>query len=479
MLCYLIWSLKMYLNFWRNVSFFVIAFLIVGCQSYEPATLDLDSYRNDLETRLIDIEPVAAFAHRLRGNDVPSTFDVADGISPAEGEVIALFYNPDLRIARLEAGAALADFETAGLWEDPVFGFDGADISSPSAPFQFGLMGNISIPISGRLKVEKTRAGTAYEAQLRELVDAEWNLRSELRSQWAKWTSATLQVSLISEVIEQLEHINAIANTLFEASEINRVEHRLLQVELASNRVLATETMLTLLEAELELLNLMGLPPESAELLSPEFPNIKTTLAEDETTRIIDANTELAIAFAKYQTAEETLRLEIKKQYPDIVLGSGYGSEFNDHRVLFGLSIPLSIWNRNQAGIANARSQREIARAEAEITFARLFRELALANTTLRIKQTQHAYFEDEIVPMLEEQTRDINAIVELGEVDTFMLLETITRQFEAKQRLLNLQVAELDAAITVHRILGPDYQLNPSPINREMAQEDTLGGVQ
>ena len=223
----------------------------------------------------------------------------------------------------------------------------------------------------------------------------------------------------------------------------------------------------------------MGLPPEGATLLLQEFPSIELAIVEDETARLIDANTELALLFVKYQTAEETLRLEIKKQYPDIVIGSGYGSEFNDHRVLFGLSIPLSIWNRNQAGIANAQAKREVARAEAETTFARLYRELALANTTLLVKQTQHTYFEDEIVPMLQEQTRDIEKIVELGEVDTFILLETVTRQHEAKRRLLELQVAELDAAITVQRILGPEYQLNPSSINREITTKDTLGGVQ
>ncbi|MBC8310415.1 MAG: TolC family protein [Phycisphaerales bacterium] len=463
-----------------SVCFLALVFFIVGCQSYEPSPLDIGSYRNSLETRLIDIEPVSSFANRLSvDNNAPDKFSIIDGITSSEGEVIALFYNPELRIARLKAGVALTQFETAGLWQDPVFGFDGAEISSPSAPFQFGVMGTLTIPISGRLKVEKSRAGTEYEAQLRELVDAEWNLRAELRSGWAHWTAASMQVELINDVIEQLDRINQIANTLIEAGEINRVEHRLLQVELANNEVEATEATLTLLQAEIELLKLMGLPPDSAKLLIQEFPSVELVTVEDETARLIDANTELAILFAKYQTAEETLRLEIKKQYPDIVIGSGYGSEFNDHRVLFGLSIPLSIWNRNQAGIANARTLREVARAEAETTFARLFRELALANTTLLVKQTQHSYFEDEIVPMLQEQTRDIEKIVELGEVDTFILLETVTRQHEAKRRLLELQVAELDAAITVHRILGPEYQMNPSPINREITTKDTLGGVQ
>ena len=456
-----------------------MAFLIVGCQSYEPKPLDIGSYRNALETRLSAVEPVEAFANRLASNDgAPSEFCISDGITPAEGEVIALFYNPELRIARLEAGVALANYETAGLWKDPVFGFDGAEISSPSAPFQFGLMGSFTIPISGRLKIEKEQAGSAYETQLREVVHAEWKTRSTLRSLWSKWVAARLQVELIHEVMNQLEQIHGIANTLFEGGELNRVEHRLIQVELASIDVQASEAELFLLTVEMDLLALMGLPPEGSGLLVAEFPVIPSTVVEDETARIIDANTELAILFAKYQTAEETLRLEIKKQYPDIVFGSGYGSEFNDHRVLFGLSIPLSIWNRNQAGIADARSKREVARAHAETTFARLYRELSLANAILKMKEKQHSYYEEEIVPMLAEQTRDVQNIVELGEVDTFILLETMTRQYEAKKRLLRLELEELDAAIAVHAILGPDYQLNPSPMIRELSTNDTLGGV-
>ena len=456
-----------------------MAYLIAGCQSYEPKPLDIGKYRNSLETRLIDIEPVNAFADRLaKINGTPLLFDLSDGISPAEGEVIGLFYNPELRIARLEAGVALADFETAGLWKDPVFGFNGIEISSPSAPFSYGIKGNLTIPISGRLKVEKIRAGSAYEMQLRKLVNAEWNVRASLRVQWATWTAATLQVELIHEVVEQLERVFAIASTLYEAGEINRVEHRLLQVDLATYKVLENEIELTLLQEEIKLLSKMGLSPENAMLLLPEFPEIPNSEVDDETIHLIDANTELAILFANYQTAEETLRLEIKKQYPDIVIGSGYGSELNDHRVLFGLSVPLSIWNRNQAGIANARSKREVVRAEVETTFARLFRELTLAHTTLRIKKNQFDSFENEIIPMLTAQTIDIERIVALGEVDTFILLETVTRQFEAKQQLLKLNVDQLHAAITLHRILGPVYQLNPSPVNREI-HTDTLGGVQ
>nr|MBC8200493.1 hypothetical protein [Planctomycetota bacterium] len=81
-------------NLRRILLFSAMAFLIVGCQSYEPKPLDIGSYRNALETRLSAVEPVEAFANRLASNDgAPSEFCISDGITPAEGEVIALFYN--------------------------------------------------------------------------------------------------------------------------------------------------------------------------------------------------------------------------------------------------------------------------------------------------------------------------------------------------------------------------------------------------
>ncbi|MDP7009704.1 MAG: TolC family protein [Phycisphaerales bacterium] len=470
----------MYYKFWRTLKFFVLAILSVGCQSYEPKPLNIGGYQRALEARVLDYEPISSFANRLTTVDhAPAKFDFNDGITSEEGEIVALFYNPTLRLSRQEASISLANFETAGLWKDPVFGFTGAEISSPSAPFQFGITGNITIPISGRLEIEKDRAGVVYNAELRKLVDAEWNTRAQLRSQWAAWSGAKLQVELVLETIEQIERINSIAESLHEAGEINRVELRLLRVELTQHKVKEKEASLQLFQLETNLLHTLGLPQDATALLIPAIPVLELTAIQDETARLIDANTELAVTFAEYQIAEESLRLEIKKQYPDIEFGLGYGSESNDHRVLFGLSVPISIWNRNQAGIATANKERDLARVKSETTFTKLYQELALANEKLRLIESQRGYFEDEIVPLLDQQAFDIENIISLGEVDMFILLETITRQFEAKTQLVELQVEEAKAAIEIHRILGPEYQLNPARIHEDQPAIHTLGGVQ
>ena len=444
---------------WRQpIALIGMILWATGCQSYEPVPLDIPAYSDSFEARIRDIEPVADFCQTLNeaGLAVPENFDFDDGISYAEGEVLALFYNPQLRVQRLQAGVALATRENAGLWDDPVFGFDGAEIVSPPTPFEYGLMLSLTIPISGRLEVEKDQAGAAYAAELRAIAHAEWTVRTGLRSQWATWTAAVAKSELVMDLISDLEEIEAIAQRLHEVGEINRVEHRLLQIQLADMKIQASEMQLEAIAQETALLDMLGLPPAASALLIPAFPAGTTPQVDDVTKRLVASNTQLAVHFADYETAEQTLRLEIKKQFPDIVIGSGYGTQFNDQRVMFGVSIPVPILNANRQAIAEAAAQREVVRAEAETTYAHLIRVLAAAMTTLELKKLQRDQYESEVVPMLDAQRDDLTRIARLGELDMFVLLETISRIRTAKERLITLRLAELKSAVVVQEIFGP-----------------------
>ncbi len=473
---------------WRRIVYFGVcigwlACAPFGCQSYTPAPLDIATYRDELEARFFDSEPVSAFAERLRsaGADAPDRFDPSDGLTLAEGEALALFYNADLRLARLRAGVALATFENAGLWQDPVFGFDGAEILSPTSPFEFGLTLSLTIPVSGRLSVATDRAGALYEAELRRIVDAEWSMRAHVRRGWAKWTIAEERARLLDDIVAQVERISSITNRLETAGELNRVEGRLFRVELASRRAALNEAILQAQQARFELLRLMGLPPDALAELVSAIPTTEAPTADDDVRRLIESNTEIAIKRAQYHAAEESLRLEIRKQYPDITIGSGYGSENNDDRLLLGVSVPIPVLNANRANIMEARAEREVVRAAAETTFERLIWELATANATLEATRTQRSAVESQIIPMLTEQAEEVEQIAELGEVNALLLLETVTRQFGAKAQLLDLRLAELGAAISIAQLLGPDAALAPAPIAdgataNETQQHDSAG---
>ena len=90
----------------------------------------------------------------------------------------------------------------------------------------------------------------------------------------------------------------------------------------------------------------------------------------------------------------------------------------------------------------------------------------------MRVNRAQRDQYENLIVPMLDAQAKDIDRIAELGELDVFVLLQTITRTLETKEKLIALRVDEIEAATTLRRILGPDAFQNPTPI------EDHTGDV-
>ncbi|MEN1705207.1 MAG: TolC family protein [Planctomycetota bacterium] len=440
---------------------------LVGCQSYERAPLNLPEHRSAFSSRLDNTEAIERFAERLAQQDeaVAERFDPTDGLTQAEGEVLALFYNADLRIARLDAGVALATFETAGLWEDPEFGFDGAEILSPAGPFEYGLTLSLTIPVSGRLGVEKDRAGAAYEADLRRIVDAEWRTRARVRSAWAVWSAASERLRLLREVVGQVERVASITDRLESAGELTRVEARLLRVELVETRADIAQADLDETSAKIRLLGLLGLSPDSSVELVPGFSGVRDGDVEMSVDRLIEANTLRAVRRAEYQVAEESLRLEIREQYPDITLGTGFGSEDGDDRLLLGLSIPIPVLNANRAGIAQARAKRDVARVAAETTFERLAQELALAQASFDAVRVQREAFERDLVPMLDEQSSEVERLADLGEVNTLILLETVTRRFEAKSRLLDLRLAELRATIEITRLLGPDESEPAAPV--------------
>lgn len=440
--------------------------LLVGCQSYSPQPLELNDFRAEVESRSVTSEAVAGFAARLAESElgVPTRFDASDGISSAEAEVLALFYNAELRLARLDAASALSSLEYSGLWEDPVFGFDGAEILSPEGPFEFGLILEWTIPLSGRLGVEKDRASARYETELKRVIEAEWSVRMRVRAAWAQWSDALLRAELLREFVSDSERVVDLTDRLEEAGELTRVEARLIRGQLASARLELAGAGLAVEEASSRLFELMGLWPNEQVSLIPSLSPAGMSEENDPIQRVITSNPTLAVRRAEYQIAEESLRLEIRKQYPDLTIGAGYGNE-DDDRLLLGLSLPIPMLNGNRGGIAEARALRDRSRAEAETTFDKLARRLDLALEKQRLMRRQREAFESELVPLLDEQLEEVERLMDLGQVDSLLLLESLTRRFEAKSKLLELRLDEVRASIEVEALLGPQEPNEPTPV--------------
>ena len=81
-------------------------------------------------------------------------------------------------------------------------------------------------------------------------------------------------------------------------------------------------------------------------------------------------------AVAGYGIAEESLRLEVAKQYPQIHIGPAYTWDHGVHRLQFNLSLELPVLNQNQGPIGEAEARRELAGARLEGAVANAYQQI-------------------------------------------------------------------------------------------------------
>jgi cobalt-zinc-cadmium efflux system outer membrane protein len=431
--------------------------VLAGCQTYRRAPLDLASHETSWSLRSTDSEAVRALAARLAESQPASAgpFEPGDGLSLPEGEAVALFYNADLRRARVRAAGAAAVARKAGRWEDPVFGFDGERIlAGVSDPWVLAASLGVTLPFSGRLDAEKREACAEARASVAHVVAAEWAVRMRLRSLWLQWSFQRLRAELARASAARLDDVGAIAARLEQAGELSRIEARLFRTERTTRTVELRLLDARTAELELEIRNVMGLKPDAPLRLVPALGAGSPAGCPPG-----DSNPELAALRADYEVAEEGLRLEIRKQYPDVTIAPGVKEEDGDPRVLLGLKLPIPVWNRNARGIAEATAKRELARADYEAAFEALVATRAAAELQLATANAQRLEIEAALIPLVDEQSGDVKRVTDLGQVDTLLLLDTLVRDHEAKARLIDARLAESLASVRLQGIEGPRRQ--------------------
>jgi outer membrane protein TolC len=322
----------------------------------------------------------------------------------------------------------------------------------------------LTIPISGRLEAEKKLASTEHAMELARVAASEWAVRVRVRRAWAEWSALTRKLEVLRSHHERLDAIVSIVDRILAAGEMARAEARLFQIERAMHLA-----ELRMLEAELkrsgiELKGLLGLAPEAAVEFQPALTAPELSPQEERRTLLERRSPMLLEARAEYEAAERALALEVRKQYPDLTIGPGYEREDGMDRFVFGLELPLPILNANRRGIAEARAKREESRGRFEAAYEGAVSELGAAEAALDGARAQRQVIEGELVPLVDLQYAEARKIAELGEVDTLLLLETLSRQQQARLKLIDVVAAEVLAGLRVVELVGPEERVAQMP---------------
>ncbi len=495
----------------------VTLLVLTGCTTYERRPLELEQYAESWPLRDINVDSIRTYAATLAGGEEHDPYDPSDGLSLAEAEAVALVFNPQLRLARAQAEIPLASAREAGWWPDPEFEaevlrfanrgsrtsfrFDGPSFSGVNTgviganglsangmeitppgyrrvegdfiddPWIVGASLSITIPISGRLAVEKDWAWAEYSASWRRILISEWELLTRLRAAWLEWSTTRERIEVTKAYIEQLGTVATMTERLATSGELNPTDARVLLIELRHQRTVLQNLEFEAEQQRLDLLVMLGLDPEAPVELAPAVFLPRIDVPEEARRELLLRRDPRVLAVrAAYEAAEQRLRLEVRKQYPDLTVGPSYSFEEGFSRLGFGFGLPIPLWNHNRQAVAEASAERDAVRVHAEAQIEQVFSELARATTRLRFAAERRQMLLQDVVPPVERQVEETRKLLELGEVEVLVLRDALSSAVETKLELLEATLTEARAANALQQMLAPRWI---TPSQAEIDEDD------
>lgn len=432
--------------------------LATACQTYSAAPVDLPAHAAAFAARLPDSAAVRDFVAQLAAATPAAPVDLSDGISLAEGHLLALLFHPECRLARARAGVTLAAAEQAGRWQDPVLSADFEHIlESVQHPWLVAGSLGFSLPLLGQQGLAKELARSEHGEAALEAQLAEQHVLDRLDATWLQWSAAQQRAALLTDLCTRLDELTTIADRLLQAHELTQMQARAFHLERQSRGhelAVATAAVAT---GELDLKALLGLHPAAPVRLQPTLSAPARQADPQTRAQHLADSPRLARLQRAHTTAERRLALAIRRQWPDFVVSPGFAEEDAEPRATLGFSLPLPLFSGNAREIATATAARDLAAEALRCGYEQLVQDLARAEQHESATAAQRDAITTNLLPLVAQQVDDGRRLAELGTLDTLLILDALVRAHHARLQALEATLAAAEATVASNALFWPD----------------------
>ena len=417
---------------------------------------------------------LAAFASSIllipAANAVGQTPAVPQRLSLEEAVRLAAERNPQAAAVRALVEIAEADRVDARLRPNPA-----ASVESESYPLfqssrpdfvdgqELTIRFDQEIETAGRrrLRTEVAAAGvTAVNLTARDRLR---QLELAVRRAYLQVALAQADADVARTSLEEIDRVLTVGRERVNVGEAPKSEVSRLEVERLRFAEDAFSADLALRNARAALLTLLGAsdltqPVEAADPLIP--PSGSAVVAISATASApgpqplgIDLRPDLLAAREELRRAETQTRLQRALRSPNVTVGGGYRRDFGTNAVVFGVTVPLPLWNRNQGGVARAAAERQLAASNLATVEFDVRLDIQQAVNALETNRARAEYIERQILASARESRDVVSESYRLGAADLIDFLDA-QRAFRDTLRTYNralfdyrVSVFELEAA--------------------------------
>jgi len=339
--------------------------------------------------------------------------------------------NLAVEAARYRVDAARAERLAARLRPNPtlVLSAENVKLSGPTPAGElYEVTSSVSYPIElggkRRLRVETAEATVAV---------AEAQFADALRQRLADLKRAFYDVLLARAGLDHALEIRQTFDTLVDLNQARLeegavAESDLLKVRLerGKHQTALTQAELTLRQAGIRLLDLLGESDFSTAGTVTGALNVTATPPDLEALRAAALSERPSLQAAQHAVALAARRIALERARATVDVSPFVGLRRvgENNTVLFGISVPLPIHDRNQGGIARAVAEEKAAEAELAVHRNRVLAEVESAWHTWQTARAQPAVFERELLRQAEESYAIALAAYQEGAIGLVEYLE-------------------------------------------------------
>jgi len=437
--------------------------LLANCATYQPHPLDPPHSEQQFRTRSLTDPGLVAFLKRP--DWPPAKLQLRDLYA------VALYYSPELDVARAHLRTAQAAIVTASTRPNPSLAIGGGYTNAPESPLVFYFTPSILIETGGKRAIRTLEAGKLAEAARVDVDATAWRVLSRVRAAWIDYAMAARSIDVLNHEMQARNETIAILEKRLSVGEGARPEVDTARALLIGVQVEARAASTAESQAVADLaaaVGLVALPPVDIATL-PE------TLAELPLGDVQKAGllhrADVRRSLLEYAADEAALQLEIAKQRPDIQLNPGYNFDEGHHKFTFGPGFDIPVFNRNKGPIAEAEARRTEAEARFNALQAQAIGEMESALARYKGSRTELNDADRTLTEIETTRTASMQRAMAAGEEDRLALsgvrIESAVAaraRLEAERRL-QAALGALDDA--VQQPLEPGIQL-PDPESKQ-----------
>lgn len=389
--------------------------------------------------------------------------DPAGAVTLLQALALALMRNPELAAFSWEVRAQEAATLQAGLLPNPTIGADLQDIGATNASVESVPQPQSTLQLSQLIELGGKRSKRKEVASLtRDLAGWDYETKridvaTQVSQAFTALLSAQQQLALTEETVRLAEQVAGVVSERVKAGKVSPVEETKANVALSSTRIEMERAKRELEASRKRLAATWGSTHSLFKRAEGYLGPVSTIPSLSQLEQHLSQNPDLARWAAEISQRKAVIDMERSKAIPDITLMGGYRryNTTDDNLFVFGLSIPLPLFNWNQGNIQEARFRLTRAEEERRAAKVRVATALAEAYRALSTAYIEVTSLEETVLPGAKTAFEAVNEGYRLGKFGLLDVLDAQRIFFASRAQLLRALTDYHHAVADVERLIG------------------------